>query len=275
MDEGDRLLEREIIDAATGAAGHTTKTKDWLDLPNCLDLICTAVERGGNIVAMAEERGLSYGQIAAWLVERPERKEAYDAACLLREERLKQKVLDEVERLSMVDPGKVFDPLTGALIEPHLIDEETRRAITAIKQREGKYGPEFSVRFSDKLKALELIGRELGMFAQRVELEAKTLGELVNASYSIREAGKDGVQPDETGNRGAADSAGKVPGDGDVRGGRELHGGGEGQAGEGHLPAVAGDVEGDDGGADGEAVGGEEKAAGGAVETGPPVEDPI
>ncbi len=278
MSEGDRVVEREIIEAATGAA-PSMRTKEWLGLPGCLNLICGGVERGGNIVAMAEERGLSYGEIAAWLVGDPDRKERYEAACVLRDERLKQKILDEVERLSLVDPGRAFDPVTGAMIEPHLLDEETRRALVSIKSREGKYGPEFALRFSDKLKALELMGRELGMFAQKVELEAKTLGELVNASYSIREAEKDGVQPDETGNRGTADRAGAQSGDGD--GGdqqsdeRTSDGGSGGAAGGADLPAAAEDVEGDDGAADGKAVGGEEEATGGAVETGPPVEDPI
>ncbi|WFR56396.1 terminase small subunit [Anaerocolumna sp. AGMB13025] len=81
------------------------------------------------------------------------------------------KVVDE----PIISHGKyVIDPDTGKVktfksvevIPTDKLTEEKKKAISGIK--EGKYGIEVAT--CDKVKALELLGRHLGMFKDKVEL---------------------------------------------------------------------------------------------------------
>lgn len=79
-----------------------------------------------------------------------------------------------VERPMILNNSYVVDPDTGQiktykaveLITTDKLPEDKRKAIASIK--EGKYGIE--VASCDKVKALELLGRHLGMFKDKVEV---------------------------------------------------------------------------------------------------------
>lgn len=84
----------------------------------------------------------------------------------------------------VVDPdtGKVKTYKTVEVFPTEKIPEEKRKAIAGIK--EGKYGIEVSQ--CDKVKALELLGRHLGMFKDKVEVSGGA-----NAEISIKIGGED------------------------------------------------------------------------------------
>lgn len=79
-----------------------------------------------------------------------------------------------VEKPMIVNNSYVMDPDTGQLktytavelIPTEKLSEDKRKAVAGIK--EGKYGIE--VASCDKVKALELLGRHLGMFKDKVEI---------------------------------------------------------------------------------------------------------
>jgi phage terminase small subunit len=79
-----------------------------------------------------------------------------------------------VERPMIVNNRYVMDPDTGQLktyttvelIPTDKLPEDKKKAISCIK--EGKFGIEVAA--CDKVRALELIGRHLGMFKEQVEL---------------------------------------------------------------------------------------------------------
>ena len=79
-----------------------------------------------------------------------------------------------VEKPMIVNNSYVMDPDTGQLktytavelIPTDKLPEDKRKAVAGIK--EGKYGIE--VASCDKVKALELLGRHLGMFKDKVEI---------------------------------------------------------------------------------------------------------
>ncbi len=81
------------------------------------------------------------------------------------------KVVDEPiiqNGMYVVDPdtGKVKTYKSVEVIATDKLPEEKKKAIAGIK--EGKYGVEVAT--CDKVKALELLGRHLGMFKDKVEL---------------------------------------------------------------------------------------------------------
>ena len=82
-----------------------------------------------------------------------------------------------VEKPMIVNNSYVMDPDTGQLktytavelIPTDKLPEDKRKAVAGIK--EGKYGIE--VASCDKVKALELLGRHLGMFKDKVEVSGQ------------------------------------------------------------------------------------------------------
>ena len=99
------------------------------------------------------------------------------------------KVVDEPiiqNGMYVVDPdtGKVKTYKSVEVIATDKLPEEKKKAIAGIK--EGKYGVEVAT--CDKVKALELLGRHLGMFKDKVEVtgldEAK--GKLTDVLTQLR-----------------------------------------------------------------------------------------
>lgn len=97
------------------------------------------------------------------------------------------KVVDEPiisNGMYVVDPdtGKVKTYKSVEVIATDKLPEEKKKAIAGIK--EGKYGVEVAT--CDKVKALELLGRHLGMFKDKVEVSGGA-----NAEITIKIGGED------------------------------------------------------------------------------------
>lgn len=86
-------------------------------------------------------------------------------------------VLIELSRIAFFDPGNLFDE-NGELKKISDMDEDTRAVIAGVdistSNGKNKETPILEItkklKFVDKLKALELLGRHLGMFIDRGEL---------------------------------------------------------------------------------------------------------
>ena len=79
------------------------------------------------------------------------------------------RVLRELARIAFADPMDVIDPRTGGLLEE--IDREDRAIIAGYRKKEGDDWTEREVRLADKTRALELIGKHLGMWTDAVKVE--------------------------------------------------------------------------------------------------------
>lgn len=74
-----------------------------------------------------------------------------------------------VEKEGITDQGKPITYKTVELVPTEGLTEEQKKALAVIK--EGKYGLE--VKPYDKVRALELLGKHLGMWTEKVEVEGK------------------------------------------------------------------------------------------------------
>lgn len=100
-------------------------------------------------------------------------------------------ILAEILKLAQVDLGKAYDS-NGNLLPIHEIPEDVRKAMSGVKvfeEFEGvgrdriKIGEVREVKFWDKTKALELLGKHLKLFTDRIEHSGKlTMAELVAGS---------------------------------------------------------------------------------------------
>jgi phage terminase small subunit len=92
-----------------------------------------------------------------------------------------ERILQELARLGFIDPANLFDE-AGSLKPIHQMDEDTRRAIAGLDHDElfeyfGKgqrknVGTTTKVKLADKIRALELLGKYLKLFTEKVEVTA-------------------------------------------------------------------------------------------------------
>ena len=97
------------------------------------------------------------------------------------------RVLVELARVGFADVTAMVDPINGRLKEDLTADD--RAAVAAVHVRTGEAGDEYDVRFWDKIKALELIGKHLGMWTDNVRVEAAVPTIVRNADGSVSVTG--------------------------------------------------------------------------------------
>jgi len=87
------------------------------------------------------------------------------------------RVLQEIARVAFLDPAKLFDD-AGKLFSIHDMDEDVRRAIASLELEElfsgrgedrGVIGNLSKIRLVDKKGSLELLGKHLKMFTDKLE----------------------------------------------------------------------------------------------------------
>lgn len=80
-----------------------------------------------------------------------------------------ERVITELAKIAFINAVDVIDPKTATVKETAL--PEDTAAIQSVKVKTfGEDGLEREIKMADKLKALELLGKHLGMFKDKVEL---------------------------------------------------------------------------------------------------------
>ncbi|MEE1439256.1 MAG: terminase small subunit [Christensenellales bacterium] len=97
-----------------------------------------------------------------------------------------ERVVRELARIAFVDPTQAIDFECAGLREDAKADD--RAALMSVRVKSGDDFTEREVRLYDKVRALELLGKHLGMFTEKVELS----GERVRIVDDVPEAARDG-----------------------------------------------------------------------------------
>lgn len=80
-----------------------------------------------------------------------------------------ERVIQELAKIAFVNAAEVIDPKT-AMVKEDALPEDTA-AIQSVKVKTfGEDGLEREIKMADKIKALELLGKHLGMFKDKLEL---------------------------------------------------------------------------------------------------------
>lgn len=111
------------------------------------------------------------------LLENTRIREAIDKAMAERSKRTginQDRVIQELARIAFVNPQNVINAEDGSVRDDATEDDLACIQSVKVKTMNGEkgYSEEREVRLSDKIKALELLGKHLGMFKDKVELEA-------------------------------------------------------------------------------------------------------
>lgn len=159
-----------------------------------LDDICSHVAGSGCPIEYAETvLRISWGTLSNWLRRDPERSKRFEAAKQDRDEYLVFRILRELRLLGTSDIRELFD-IDGNLKPVSDWNQDAAKAVSSIKVDEiyEGYGSERKsigqtklVKFWDKTKSLELLGRYLKIFVERHEHSVNiTLENLVKGSYT-------------------------------------------------------------------------------------------
>lgn len=107
------------------------------------------------------------------LLENTRIKEAIDKAMAERSKRTginQDRVIEELAKMAFINIADVLD-LDNARVKTDATDEDLA-CIQSIKIKPNEYGTEREIKLYDKKSSLELLGKHLGMFKDKIELEA-------------------------------------------------------------------------------------------------------
>jgi phage terminase small subunit len=82
------------------------------------------------------------------------------------------KVLREIARVALADPRKVMSwgPAGVLLVASELLSEDDAAIVSEVSESFTENGRTLRVKLSDKLRALDMLGRHLGLFKEKIEL---------------------------------------------------------------------------------------------------------
>lgn len=96
------------------------------------------------------------------------------------------RVVRELAKIAFVNAGEVVDLDTALLMDK--ISDDDMAAIQSVKVKTfGEDGIEREVKLADKLKALELLGKHLGLFKDKVEINGNVKSDMSSLSSILEE----------------------------------------------------------------------------------------
>ncbi len=156
-----------------------------------MDMVCTHVAQGGTLIDLCEGWDVVYGKIVGWINRDDGRKALYEQSLQDRNEWTKETILSQLREIASADIRKLFDE-HGHLKDARDWPDDVAKAIAGMDVFEefaGKgedrehIGNTHKIKMNDKLRALELIGKTMAMFQDKVHHTGElTLADLVAMS---------------------------------------------------------------------------------------------
>ena len=162
----------------------TKKTELW----EHATAMCRHVSMGGSATDYCRDLKIDYYEITQLINQSPIHKDMWRTAKEAREEWTRERINEEIMALAMVNIGDAYDSLGEPLPFDELPDS-IKKAINMIDKsvrydKEGCATTTTKLKFTDKLKALEMLGKNNGMFVQKHQVDTKiTLESLIGASF--------------------------------------------------------------------------------------------
>lgn len=163
------------------------KVDELMKRPGSMDLICSHVSNGGAITELCPVLNVDYGALMNYINARQDLYMRLNTAHNDRTEWTIEQILNELRKIATCDIRKVFTS-TGELLPPNEWPDDVAKAVASVETFEVeknnmKLGDTKKIKFWDKTKAIEILGKNLGLFVDRYQVEQKiTLETLVAGS---------------------------------------------------------------------------------------------
>lgn len=168
-----------------------------------LDVAYDWIANGGTLITLAKSMGLRFSDISAWKEADPDRAIKIEKAYSARAEYWKEFVREQLSNISAVDIRMIYTD-SGRLKDISQWPDSIAQAIIGmdvdeIMGRDDRLTLTKKIKFADKLHALELLGKEMGMFIQRHAVtQVDSLEELVAGSFDDEPKANDTHKADPT-----------------------------------------------------------------------------
>ncbi|MBP3410466.1 MAG: terminase small subunit [Clostridia bacterium] len=79
-----------------------------------------------------------------------------------------ERVIEELAKIAFANVEDIADPETGKMLEG--VERVDASAVAGIRVKSGEDWVEYEVKMHDKIKALDLLGKHLGLYKEKVEV---------------------------------------------------------------------------------------------------------
>lgn len=150
-----------------------------------MDNICHYVSNGNSLLELCKTWKLSFGDIVSWIRKDDHRSQRYKNALNDRNEWATERILMELRRIGLSDIKNIYDK-KGKILPVQDWPEEVSSIVKTVDYNDD--GDIKKVTFWNKEKCLELLGKNIQMFVDRVEHSGSlTLEDLIAKSRTTED----------------------------------------------------------------------------------------
>lgn len=143
-----------------------------------MEVLFDHVANGGSLIALSKMWGMSYSKLMRHIRSKEDLKAKLAQAMSDREEWAREAVIEEVKKLSLYNVKDAVNP-DGTIKQLQQLPENLTAAIKEINADGG-------LKFQDKLKAIDLFGKQMGLFVDKVQVDGKiTLEQYILAAQKV------------------------------------------------------------------------------------------
>lgn len=180
-----------------------------------IEKVCQMIESGKQVIQVAEDMGVDYGDLWRWIEADPERHKLVSASIELSSRMSKEKIYRRLGQIAFADIRGLYKE-NGELKPVSEWPADVAACVQAIEIEEfGRDGKARRVKITDPLKAIEMLGKQLGMFKEKVEHTASDdLATLIEKSFK-------GAGNENSNNAGGPAGNGSLPNHDETNGGKD------------------------------------------------------
>ena len=143
--------------------------------------ICTVIAQGGSLITLCQAWRVHYGRVVSWCRADRDRSIRYTEATNDRVEWAKESVLFELRKIALSDVRSLFNK-DGDYLPPDKWPQEVSTMIKSVEMNED--GDIKKIQLWNKEKCLELLGKNMSLFIDKVEHSGKvTLEDIISESF--------------------------------------------------------------------------------------------
>jgi hypothetical protein len=188
QDVEESPLTKEVLSYAE----QLKRFERLIEDPNLMDIICSNVASGGSLVHLAELWKVRYGDLCNWVRSTEIKAKRYSDAIFDRSECLVEYLKRDLKAIAMSDIRLAFNP-DGSVKPVDEWPDELAKAVQSVEVSElfDGYGKDRThvgytkkLKFWDKNKAIELLGKTLAIFIERHHVQGEVkLEDILAASW--------------------------------------------------------------------------------------------
>lgn len=138
--------------------------------PETLDSLCTLLAERGTLSAWCRSRDVRYLAVHEWLHSDKGRLARYTAALEVRHSHLTDRVINGLSVIADADHRQAFDK-RGRMLRADKLPDSIAGAVAGIDVTRNERGETVTkLRLNDRARGHELLGRHLGMFKDKIDV---------------------------------------------------------------------------------------------------------